>query len=518
MQSKPYSIKDVDTLRYRPSKVAEEFLSDLRSVLGLSDKASAARLALGRSLYDGGVDLVTARADLEPLERGTAIQGMHLFGEDTAAWACAVACSIGTPLGSDSDLRSLIEYHWHRGAALLEQDWNEAERSPTNFVVHIAGRLSGLRARGGSKTGANPLPLPKPVSTPVGIQPLRDHAVWAINAAGGNGLTVISGSSGRGKSQLAFDMLAQAAAQGVRILFFDLKGELEDSSDDDRKRKTREQFLAATNAEYIRLIDSRLPINPFLAGGTPAETAQIGSEIANLARCYASQLGANQEKAIRDAYQQLAAPDVDSLATALENAGSNGVGFSIIDKLRSFRVFADSRNAEGIDQWLSRSRVIDFKGLGNDTETKSLIVAFILNVIMRRLSKQLPVQNGVQPLQMILFVDEAHLILPKEGKAGLLGALARQGRSWGFPLWLASQDADAFITRGDNGVDFTALADCGVHLSPATLSEADQRAILGQVIHKKVGDGEGVLRLKGSTTIGAIRQFYADNGEVVRPG
>jgi hypothetical protein len=309
-------------------------------------------------------------------------------------------------------------------------------------------------------------------------------------------------------------MLAQASAQGVRILFFDLKGELEDSPDDEQKRANRQRFLAATNAEYIRLIDKRLPINPFLAGGTPAETAQIASEIAHFARCYASQLGANQEKAIRDAYQQLPKPDVDSLATELENSGATGVGFSIIDKLRAFGVFADSTHAQDVDQWLSKSRVIDFKGLGNDTETKSLIVAFVLNIIMRRLSRQIPVQNNIQPLQMILFVDEAHLILPKEGKAGLLGSLARQGRSWGFPVWLASQDADSFVTRGEHGVDFTELADCGIHLSPENLTGSQQRAILGQVIHRKLGPGEGVLRLKRQTTIGVVRQFYADDGRV----
>ena len=515
MVTKTFSLKDVDTLRYRPTKTAEDFLSDLRSVLGLTDKASAARLALGRSLYDGGVDVVTAKTTLEPMERGTAIQGMHLFGEDTAAWSCAVACSVNAPVESDGDLRLLVEFHWHRGAALLERDWAEAERSSTDFVMHLAGRLAGLGV--GSAGGYAP-GLPRrqiePVTHLVTIQALRNQPGWAINAAGGNGLTVISGSSGRGKSQLAFDMLAQAAAQGVRILFFDLKGELQDSPDDERKRQTRERFLNATNAEYIRLIDSRLPINPFIAGKTAQEKAQIASEIAHFVRCYASQLGANQEKAIRDAYAQLTAPDVASLAAQLQTAGSTGVGFSTIDKLRSFDVFASSGSAQDIDDWLSRSRVIDFQPLGNDTETKSLIVAFILNVIMRRLSRQLPVQNGVQPLQMILFVDEAHLILPKEGKAGLLGSLARQGRSWGFPVWLASQDADAFVTKGDHGVDFTDLADCGVHLSPETLSESEQKAILGQVIHKRLEPGEGVLRLKRHVSIGPIRQFYVDGGLV----
>ena len=37
----------------------------------------------------------------------------------------------------------------------------------------------------------------------------------------------------------------------------------------------------------------------------------------------------------------------------------------------------------------------------------------------------------------------------------------RGRRSWGFPVWLASQDADAFLTKGANATDFAELAECG---------------------------------------------------------
>ena len=87
---------------------------------------------------------------------------------------------------------------------------------------------------------------------------------------------------------------------------------------------------------------------------------------------------------------------------------------------------------------------------------------------------------------MVLFVDEAHLLLPKENKAGLLSLLARQGRSWGFPVWMASQDADKFLTTGTNETNFAELAECGVHFSPHTLTDAEQRMILGGVHSSKV--------------------------------
>jgi hypothetical protein len=133
---------------------------------------------------------------------------------------------------------------------------------------------------------------------------------------------------------------------------------------------------------------------------------------------------------------------------------------------------------------------------------------------MRQLNHVLPVQDGIQPLQMVLFVDEAHLLLPKEGKSGLLGSLARQGRSWGFPVWMASQDAGAFLTTGPQATNFAELASCGIHFSPETLSESEQRTILGQTLAKPLQRGEMALRLRGKLSIGQARQLWQDNGEV----
>ena len=114
---------------------------------------------------------------------------------------------------------------------------------------------------------------------------------------------------------------------------------------------------------------------------------------------------------------------------------------------------------------------------------------------------------------MVLFVDEAHLLLPKEGKAGLLASLARQGRSWGFPVWLASQDADAFVTSGQSATNFAELAGCGVHFSPETLSLAQQRQILGGVLQRPLAKGEAALRLHGKLKNAPARQFWKNGGK-----
>jgi hypothetical protein len=127
---------------------------------------------------------------------------------------------------------------------------------------------------------------------------------------------------------------------------------------------------------------------------------------------------------------------------------------------------------------------------------------------------RLAVKNDIQPLKMVLFVDKAHLLLPKENKAGLLSQLARQGRSWGFPVWLASQDADKLLTQGTNETNFAQLAECDVHFSPQTLSAGDQKLVLGAVIDQKFKKAEAALCNRGRLqTTGMARQFWKEGGK-----
>lgn len=295
-------------------------------------------------------------------------------------------------------------------------------------------------------------------------------------------------------------------------MFFDLKGELEDDPDNARQRETRTKFLTQTGARYVRLIREDLPINPLWRDRNDTINAQIAYEIASLIAAFAPQLGAKQIATLCDCYTALDAPDFVALLAELEQHGADGVERAIIKRIVDVNLFASAATATPIEEWLSRSLVIDFKQFGTDDATKSIAVALILNFLMKHLNRQLAPKDGVQPLKMVLFVDEAHLLLPKEGKAGLLGSLARQGRSWGFPVWLASQDADAFITSGDHATNFAELAECGLHFSPHTLPPAKQKKILNGQLPHALKKGEAALRLGGKLTTGAARQFHRDGG------
>lgn len=493
-------------MKFKPSLASEEFIENIHQRVGARNKAvlgrSALFLALGEGVPPG---FKPADAQGKDLDDETVI-GDELRDMVRAALNHRAGKELDEP-GYRQAFRQYFEY----GCQRLKEIWEECGKDQTRFVAALL-KMASEDFSVGLKFHVAPMQV---VEKEIRLKLLADAPEWSINGPGTkNGLLVISGEPGSGKSQLALDLLAQLAGQGVRFVFFDLKGELEDDPDNPQQRKNRTRFLEQTGARHVRLIHQDLPINPLYRHPNPTQNAQIAYEIANLIRCFAPQLGAKQERNICDAYQKLHTPDFTSWSMQLQQNGADGVDLAIIQKIERFNLFASAQTAVSPEEWLTSSIVVDFKEFGSDSETKALAVALILNFLMKRLSRNLAIKNGIQPLKMVLFVDEAHLLLPKESKAGLLGSLARQGRSWGFPVWLASQDADAFVTTGDNATNFAELAECGVHFSPHILSDPEQRKILGGVIHRELKKAEAALRLQGKLIVGGARQFWKDSGKI----
>ncbi len=492
-------------MKFDTSSAAHEFIENVFPRVGARNQAVLGRAALFLALGEG----VPSEFKLKD-SKGVTLNDEQVVGEELEdVVRSALNHRAGKSL-DESGYRQEFRRHFEFGCQRLTQIWEESGNDQAKFVSALLKLTdTNFGFIGGPKAGS-PMPV---VEEEVKLKVLTDAPEWSVNGPGtNNGLLVISGQPGTGKSQLALDLLAQLANVGVRFVFFDMKGELEDDPTNKQQRENRKRFLDQTGAQPVRLIRQALPINPLYRDPNPAVNAQIANEIAALIRAFAPQLGANQQQALSDAYQQLAAPDFASLLAELEQNNVSGVPLSIVKRIVDCNLFASAQNGVSPEQWLSRSLVVDFKEFGNDSDTKALAVALILNFLIKKLSQQLAVKNGIQPLKMVLFVDEAHLLLPKEHKAGLLSQLARQGRSWGFPVWLASQDADKFLTTGTNETNFAELAECGAHFSPHTLSDSDQKLILGGVIHTKFKKGEAVLRLQGKLITGAGRQFWRDGG------
>jgi hypothetical protein len=492
-------------MKFKPSQAAEQFIEEVHQRVGARNKAvlgrSALMMALGIGVPDQFKSIDSQGKDLDD-ETVLGDDGLREVVRATLNYRSGKSLD---ETGYRQEFKRTFDFGCHR----MKEVWEDAGRDQSKFVAELLKMGGGALpvSYGGkhsSGTGANTV-----VDTAVELRLLEDCEPWIINDTekSSNSLMVVSGQPGSGKSQLALDLLAQMSRQGVRFLFFDLKGELEDPGNDTQKAANRKKFFDLTGAQYVRLIDSPLPVNPLYSGKTGPDTANIASRVASVVRAFGPQMGPNQESAIRDAYQQLSKPDFPSLVQELETNGQEGVAVSVLKKLVDLNIFATSGTAMPFEDWIKRSIIIDLKALDNDTRV--LVVAFILNFFIERLNKNLSVKDGIQPLQMVLFVDEAHNILPKDGKAKLLEKLAREGRSWGFPLWLASQDADKFVS---SGVDFAELATAGIHFSPQTLSAKEQKQILGVTVSKPLEKGKAILRLGGKATTGEARQFWKDGG------
>lgn len=137
------NIQQVLNSRFRTSAEADRITVALMGNLGLSTKANVARLAIGRSLALGSF------ADEGIDAKGLEIPAASLFTqEDIGVWVGVIvthACRHGLdPIDSMDSFRAAIRKHWHRGAALLLQDWEAADGDFDKFLETLIVRRAEL--------------------------------------------------------------------------------------------------------------------------------------------------------------------------------------------------------------------------------------------------------------------------------------------------------------------------------------------------------------------------------------
>ena len=451
-----FNIKEVDRMRYRPTKSAEEFLADLRSVLGLSDKATAARLAIARSLCEPVVSLDDAIEKMSASDKGMPIEGVHLLGEHSDMWATVIASTVDVALKDQSQLRTLVEYHWQRGADLLQDDYNEANKSTVDFIVQLASRLP--QSSGAQKVVINELLTSISASVVLPVGPIGedaktgDEVTFTLNAPGGSPHMAIMGGTNSGKTYTAVTMLKRVRQFGnLPILAFDFKGDLSEKLGPDIGAEilSPPRFAVPLNVLAVQDVDDV---------GLREAAGRIRDSIG---RVKTAKLSGIQSDILREAvYQTLrgrkggGSPTMADVGKALEaeyqsRSRKPDELISTLNELNQFVLFEPKMSPA---EFFSRSWIIRLPQDGTQ-EVRRLIIKLTLDALDRWLNS-LPdseVVEGRRALRHICMLDEAHVILST--KLPALSNLIRMSRSKGGAIMLVSQSPDDFESDDEGFLD-----------------------------------------------------------------
>lgn len=137
------TIQQILNSRFRTSSEADRITVALMNGLGLSTKANVARLSIGRSLSQGSFINISSDA------KGLEIPAATLFSqEDIGVWVGVIATHAKhhglEPIDSMEAFRAAVRLHWHRGAMLLMQDWQECDADFDKFLETLIIRRAEL--------------------------------------------------------------------------------------------------------------------------------------------------------------------------------------------------------------------------------------------------------------------------------------------------------------------------------------------------------------------------------------
>lgn len=173
------NIQQILNSRFRTSTEADRITVTMMGNLGLSTKANVARLALGRSLALGAI------ADEDIDAKGLEIPASSLFSQDDIALWVGLIVTHARRYGLDAidsmeAFRAAVRKHWHRGAILLLQDWQEAGDDFDKFLETLIVRRAEL-----------PPDAPQPTEIPVPptIEKLADISSDLVKALAEIGVT-----------------------------------------------------------------------------------------------------------------------------------------------------------------------------------------------------------------------------------------------------------------------------------------------------------------------------------------
>lgn len=447
-----FTLKQIDKLRFKPTREAEEFLEKIRRTLITGERYRAARLALARSLTEPGDVVALGRG----MEMGSPIEGMHLLGEDVGIWACLVVDRAAAAIGSIDEFRQQLEAHWHRGALLLRKDFEGAGEREIEFAARIAAMVDGVRVGEGAvlshRLGIRLGDVSEeersgtPVDVPLNAPMISPHIA-------------VIGADGTGKTRTAMGIAAQIV-EGARIpvAWIDTTGDvvrngaLVERPEDGR---TLAGWLPAV--EPLDASRGPLPLDVFALpeGGGPGARERVVTAFVE---------AVSRGLRVRG---ELSLENLRTTLTGLLESGGQ-ITFAVLrDALRESNERA-GRRKDPVEQritelaerppfapqlapadFFARRWAIGLAGAPED------IQRFVILLLVESLGQHLlslpdadTHRAGYRELRHLLVVDEATEIIGVRHPA--LGTLLRRGPQKGGVVVLLTQSADAFdVEAGD---------------------------------------------------------------------
>ena len=230
-------ISDLATSTFRTTRIADDICADLTAKLGWKHRYVAARLAVGRSLSLPEQPHELTDEDSEDM--AIPLRGMQLFGEDAqaSAWLALITQHSNETEVTKRVLHGLVTRHWHRGAHLLRQDWEDGGQQMEGFVARLA-ELASFAGDGDRRDDTLPVRSAPTYTGEVRLavgeiaRDLRsdEHVTFSLNGAGGSPHIAIMGGVGSGKTRTAVHMLRTLRQHcELPLLAFDFKGDLTNS-------------------------------------------------------------------------------------------------------------------------------------------------------------------------------------------------------------------------------------------------------------------------------------------------
>lgn len=272
----------------------------------------------------------------------------------------------------------------------------------------------------------------------------------------------VVGDLGTGKTQLLQGLLYNLAKSGKdnrgiepNVLIFDYK-----------KDYSKPLFLESTGARVVKPIG--IPLNIFDTTGSTNQMNPIldryrffSDTISKIFSGFGPKQRNRLKEAIKSAYEDAkmngkAAPTIKDVFVKYEEAcdGDFDSPHSIMSDIIDYGIFVESHDETiPFKEFFKGVVVIDLGALGQDDNTKNMLVAIFLNLFYEHMLKVekrpfIGTDPKLRALDSFLLVDEANNIMQYE--FDVLQKILLQGREFGSGVILASQYPSHFKTSHQN--------------------------------------------------------------------